>query len=69
MLNMRITDKGLLLIKHCIRTNRVVSEQVIVFPILFAGSLENPITPLSMEEFETKGTVPFTEIISSLLSR
>ena len=34
----------------------VVSEQVIVFPILLAIKFEKPITPLFIEEFEIKGT-------------
>ena len=43
----------------------VVSEQVMVLPLLFAFRLENPITPLSEDELETSGTQPFDEIISS----
>lgn len=37
-----------------------------LFPLLFAFKLEKPITPLSMDEFETNGTFPPLEIISSL---
>ena len=40
-----------------------------LFPLLFASKLENPITPLSVDELETKGTFPFLEIISSFCKR
>ena len=36
----------------------VVSEHVIVLPLLSAFSSEKPITPLSVDEFETNGIVP-----------
>lgn len=47
----------------------VVSEHVNVLPIFNAGKLEYPIIPLSVDEFDIKGTFPLCEIISLLVRR
>ena len=39
------------------------------FPLLLGSKLEKPITPFSVDELDIKGTVPFLEMISSLLKR